>query len=59
MPDLDYPKLIKEQELELSGLHTRMDDDRKLLYLNKYELQDANKKKGSVLNPALLVIGKK
>ncbi len=45
MPDLDYPKLIKEQELELSGLHTRMDDDRKLLYLNKYELQDANKKK--------------
>ncbi len=41
MPDLDYLKLIKEQEAELLGLHGRMDDDDKLLHLAKYIMKDA------------------
>jgi len=42
---MDYPKLIKEKEQEFLGLTGRMDDDRKLLYLDKYIMKDARGKK--------------
>ena len=37
---IDYVKLVKDKESELADLLERMDDDKKLLYLDKYVLQD-------------------
>jgi len=44
MADIDYKKAIEDKKSEMGGLHARMDDDRKLVELAKYVLQDVNDK---------------
>ena len=39
---MDYKKKVKEQEDNNASLYTRMKDDEELLYLNKYEMKDAD-----------------
>jgi len=40
----DYKKLIEDKKTERSLLHARMDDDKALVELNKYVLEDVNGK---------------
>ena len=37
---IDYVKLVRDKEADQSDLFQRMDDDKQLLYLEKYELKD-------------------
>ena len=39
---MDYKQLVAEKKTEISDLHKRMDDDRKLVELAKYVLTDAD-----------------
>ncbi len=41
---IDYKTAVDAEKTRLSGLHTRMDDDRKLVELKKYALTDVNDK---------------
>ena len=42
---MDYKKAYDDKKKRLGDLYTRMDDDELLLYLDKYVMKDANKKK--------------
>ncbi len=39
---IDYKKAVEDKKTELTGLHGRMDEDRKLVELGKYTLKDVN-----------------
>ncbi len=39
---IDFKKAVEDKKTELVGLHGRMDEDRKLVELGKYELKDVN-----------------
>jgi len=41
---MDYKKAVEDKKTELSSLHSRMDEDRKLVELSKYTLKDVNDK---------------
>jgi hypothetical protein len=41
---MDYKKAVEDKKAELSSLHLRMDEDRKLVELAKYALKDVNEK---------------
>lgn len=44
MPDKDWSQIVKDREDEDTELHTRMDDDKKLVELDTYTLVDADNK---------------
>lgn len=41
---MDYKKAVEDKKTELRALHSRMDEDRKLVELSKYTLKDVNDK---------------
>ena len=51
---MDYKKAVEDKEREWTDLYTRMDEDKGLIYLDSYKMEDLNKRKvPNVINVTL------